>query len=401
MGAEKYFIIQLKIFGYNGITDAFKIIPNLIIEEEINNILLGKLRLCAVVYHIGNSPYHGHYVCAIKDGQSWYTCNDDKIDLGVKLRCNPSINNDMLIPYLLIYEKVIELEVPIQLEIPNVIHSGESTLTTCQNKSANNNLDINDRDVCTMKNKDIRFDNPGNANDHHKKDPQNASEMMKKNLIMELAAQNKRISDLDYKRKERDTLLMEINIKNKEIVSAKRAKKSLKAIFATKVHVDDPLFTEKLNKCNEEVLFYNQSIADAQNEIKLRSDALNEIEKRNTTKKSVYVRQEGNKEEVHYNFGKRKSKFASKDALFKKKLRVTNEGKEKQHEIDNSSKKKIRETPEGKEKQKEIDNLSKRKIRETPEGRKKNQESVRKIRETSEGRKKNQESVRKIRETPQ
>merc|ERR1712083_696182 len=105
------------------------------------------------------------------------------------------------------------------------------------------------------KKKDVRFDNPGNANDHHKKDPQNASEMMKKNLLMELAAQNKRISVLDYKRKERDTLLMEIDAKNKEIVSAKRAKKSLKAIFATKVHVDDPLFAEKLNRCNKEVAF--------------------------------------------------------------------------------------------------------------------------------------------------
>ena len=51
---------------------------------------------------------------------------------------------------------------------------------------------------------------------------------------------------------------------------------------------------------------------------------------------------------VNYNFGKRKSKFASKDSLFKKKLIVTNEGKEKQHVIDNLSKKKIRETPEGK-----------------------------------------------------
>ena len=57
---------------------------------------------------------------------------------------------------------------------------------------------------------------------------------------------------------------MEIDIQNKEIVSAKRTKKSLKA----KVHVDDRLFTEKLNKCNVEVLFYNQLIADAQNEIK-------------------------------------------------------------------------------------------------------------------------------------
>jgi uncharacterized membrane protein len=140
---------------------------------------------------------------------------------------------------------VIELQVPIQLEIPNVMHNGESTLTTSQNKSANNNLDSNDKDVCTMKKKDIRFHNPGNVNDcHNMRDPQNASEMMKKNLLMELADQNKRISVLDYKRKERDTLLMEIDIKNKEIVSAKRAKKSLKAIFATKVHVDDPLFTK-------------------------------------------------------------------------------------------------------------------------------------------------------------
>merc|ERR1711920_599870 len=136
---------------------------------------------------------------------------------------------------------------------------------------------------------------------------------------------------------------------------------------------------EKLNKCNEEVLFYNQSIADAQNEIKLKSDALKEIEKRNTTKKSVYVRQEGNKEEVHYNFGKRKSRLASKDALFKKKLRITNEGKEKQHEIDNLSKKKIRETPEGRKKHQE----SMRKIRETPEGKEKQKEklSKKKIRE--------------------
>merc|ERR1712147_426742 len=94
----------------------------------------------------------------------------------------------------------------------------------------------------------------------------------------------------------------------------------------------------------------NQSIADAQNEIKLRSGALKEIEKRNATKKSVYVRQEGNNEEVNYNFGKRISKFASKDALFKKKLRVINEGQKKQHEIDNASKKKIRETSWGKEK---------------------------------------------------
>ena len=44
-----------------------------------------------------------------------------------------------------------------------------------------------------------------------------------------------------------------------------------------------------------------------------------------------------------------------------KKLRLTDTGKKKQHEIDNLSKQKIRRTPEGKEKQKEIDKLSKKK----------------------------------------
>ena len=101
---------------------------------------------------------------------------------------------------------MIESEVPIQLEIPNVMHSRESTLTTSQNKIVNDNVDSYDKDVCTMKKKDIRFDNPGNANDYHKNDPQNASEMMKKNPLMELFAEKKIISDLDYKRKERDTL---------------------------------------------------------------------------------------------------------------------------------------------------------------------------------------------------
>ena len=115
------------LFGYDrSCNRRFKIIPNLIIEEEIDNILLGKLHLCAVIYHIGDSPDQGHYVCAIKDDDIWYTCNDDRIDFGVKLRCNPAIKDDLLIPYLLIYEKVLDSEVPRQGEISMAMHSKES-----------------------------------------------------------------------------------------------------------------------------------------------------------------------------------------------------------------------------------------------------------------------------------
>ena len=96
-----------------------------------------------------------------------------------------------------------------------------------------------------MKKNYSRFDNPGNANDfdYHKKNPQNTSELIKKNLLIQVDAQNKRICEVDYERKERNTLLMKIYTKNKEIVSAKKANKSLKAIFTTKEHVEDPLFT--------------------------------------------------------------------------------------------------------------------------------------------------------------
>ena len=116
------------------------------IEKEINNILLGKLPLCAVVYHIGKSR-QGHYVCTVNDGQSWYTCNYDRIDLTVKLRCNLSIKDDILIPSLLIYEEVIELEIPRHLEIPNVMHIGKSTLATFQDKYANNDENDYNKDV--------------------------------------------------------------------------------------------------------------------------------------------------------------------------------------------------------------------------------------------------------------
>ena len=110
-------------------------------------------------------------------------------------------------------------------------------------KNANNDENDYDIDVCANKTKDSRLDN-ANDFDCHKKDPQNVSNLMKKNLIMELDAKSKRISDMDYKIKERSSLLMEIDTNNKEIVSAKKAKKSLKALFATIVYVEDPLFTE-------------------------------------------------------------------------------------------------------------------------------------------------------------
>ena len=69
---NKFMIIQLKMFGYDqSKQELYKIVPKLKIEEQVTSILLGKLNLRAIVYHIGNSPVVGHYVASVKRGDTW------------------------------------------------------------------------------------------------------------------------------------------------------------------------------------------------------------------------------------------------------------------------------------------------------------------------------------------
>ena len=81
---NKYLIIQLKTFGFDRCNRrSFKSIPNLQIEEQVENVLLGKLNLCAIVYHIGgDSPVSGHYVSSVKrnNGMVWYGMGDLDFD---------------------------------------------------------------------------------------------------------------------------------------------------------------------------------------------------------------------------------------------------------------------------------------------------------------------------------
>ena len=97
------------------------------------------------------------------------------------------------------------------------------------------------------------MDNTNNFNKCNK-ELSNVSELMKRNLLKELDAQNKRISEIENKRKQRDALVSEIHTKSKEIATTKKAKKHLKEI-SKKVHCDVPLFVKKNEKLNEERLF--------------------------------------------------------------------------------------------------------------------------------------------------
>ena len=89
-------------------------------------------------------------------------CNDDRVDLDVKLGCNPTITNDLLIPYLLMYEKTHKADVPKQCEITHAINVGESELLT--SKSIDAKSVCHDTDILDTEKKAIKLDREDNSN---------------------------------------------------------------------------------------------------------------------------------------------------------------------------------------------------------------------------------------------
>ena len=83
------------------------------------------------------------------------------------------------------------------------------------------------------------------------------------------------------------------------------------------VNCEDLSFVERNDKLNEEMLFYNQSIKEAQGEIKLKTMYWKKLTEKNIREKR-FIKIHQNEEGMKYNFVKRKSKFISKDALSKK-----------------------------------------------------------------------------------
>ena len=105
MNAEIYMVIQLEIFNYDQVSKDFsKTVPNLKIEEKIHNILLETFQLQAIVYHIGCSPFRGHYKSSVKHDNIWYTTNNLNYSIGVELECTTS--HIGMISYLLICQKI-------------------------------------------------------------------------------------------------------------------------------------------------------------------------------------------------------------------------------------------------------------------------------------------------------
>ena len=224
----------MKIFGFNRLSrKIIKNIPKLIIDEQFDNILLGKLNLCAIVYHIGDSPTVGHYVACVKKDNIWYMCNDTVCTVGVKLTCDP-FDQDMMVPYLLIYEKDSEFELP------------ASTNITDHNCSALNNDKVSN-------------DCPNERN--------------RMNLLKELDIQKNRIAKADQIAKERNLLLSEISSARKLVLESKKEKRKLQSCLQEMSSRDanEP----KVQKVAEELNVCDEGIDDAKKVIECKISSLN------------------------------------------------------------------------------------------------------------------------------
>ncbi|XP_066930953.1 uncharacterized protein [Clytia hemisphaerica] len=173
-------IIQLVIFCYDQTTGRLKkLVPNLNIETEIENVLLGTLELQAIVYHHGNTPDSGHYTSVVKYNEQWYSVNDDHVTVikGDEFNCKIS---DKIVPYVLIYKKC------------------NREIDSLPLNSDNNIRDQTSSEVETDKDKPKEINTNGNSNTIDFSIDQSSNiqpeKMMKNALLKELENQERKVT---------------------------------------------------------------------------------------------------------------------------------------------------------------------------------------------------------------
>ena len=352
MNLSKYMIIQLKVFGYDQTEQKpYKIIPRLYIEEQITSILLGKLNLCAIIYHIGESPVQGHYVSSVKYGDTWYTYDDSIVTNGVKLDCDPGKDYDNMIPYLLIYEKNSECEMQLTLSTVTSPPNMESMITE---KTDNVNFSIGKCMETDEKYEVVNADTTQSSvcaiSDKYTEEPSNDK---KRATVTERTASEAYIDKKHVTEKceklvsllNRENLLKELDFQRKKVSSAENQKKMKevakdgRTAFPSKREIDET-----------------------------------DLPSTSRTSKSTKFSDDSKTPETERKFNfKRRSKFTDKnerDRQRKASMLATDEGKEKNRKASQD----LLATPEGRMKHQERNKKRMADLLATPDGRMKHQE---------------------------
>ena len=194
-------IIQLVIFRYDQTTGSLKkLVPNLNIETEIENVLLGTLKLQAIIYHHGETPNSGHYSAVVKYDKQWYSVNDEHVTLinSEEFNCKAS---DKIVPYVLIFKKCNQEVVPMPMNSDNNLSdriSSEGRIFIESSESSNtfkNESELIGSEKHETKEKNVTGIN-SSTTDFSIDESSNTQpeEMMKNSLLKELENQKRKVT---------------------------------------------------------------------------------------------------------------------------------------------------------------------------------------------------------------
>ncbi|XP_066911966.1 uncharacterized protein [Clytia hemisphaerica] len=348
-------VIQLVIFGFDQNTFVSKkLAPNLNVETQFDNVLLGKLHLQAIVYHHGNSANSGHYTAVVKYGETWYRVDDESVVPIPNVQSQYKVD-DRSVPYLLIYKKT----------------SGEMPTTPIENKSHSDSQYSPSPDIVstgnedptskvTHANLDVAIDNPFQSFATIKN--LTSETMMRNSLLQELDRQNRKVTET------RSTLDKPFTpVKRKRKLSTSSKKNAMKDVRYNMDEVKKRLF-RKSDQSRKRHFRHNQ-------------DELEKKQERESVKK-IMKKIRCNQDEFE------KEKVRKSDQARKKNLRDNQDEfeKEKVRKSDKARKKNLRDNQDEFERKQEKESAQKR-MKETRDNR--DEFEKEKVRKSDKARKKN------------
>ena len=305
---NNYMIIQLKTFNYEIGRGSYKTIPPLRIEQQIENNILGKLNLRAIVFHIGDSPTQGHYVTCIKENNIWYRCNDSHCEVNENVKLNyDQIDSDRETPYLLIYERNVESDIPICTNVEKV---EETTFTILENNTKDVDLntdtyvicpheDCNKQHVITSEDEIIVCDcgtvssitfleifHSTTTEDMNQSKPvPSTNNPVKKNmtnLLKELDFQKNRVAQADKLKEKQDLLSKQISSAKKRILESKKQKRKIQSCLkelCTKQFLSYSKANEqKIQQLTQQISINDEEIKVADTEINSQLSSLSNMD---------------------------------------------------------------------------------------------------------------------------
>ena len=113
-------LIQFSLFRYTN-RRSIKLKPRIIIDDEIS-FYGSSMTLHSVIYHSGQSANTGHYTCTVKVNNQWFSINDNHVreinEQSVFNNRDSSVfDNRDVVPYIVIYKKIIALSMCLALAI--------------------------------------------------------------------------------------------------------------------------------------------------------------------------------------------------------------------------------------------------------------------------------------------